>query len=219
MLKKNSKPAVYISILLLICVIGTIIVNQGAYAKNKTITIEKGKTYRLKVKKGSKIKLSNKKIVKITKKGKIKALKAGKCKVEVKKGKRTMKYTIYVKSVKEEKEESIPTSTPTPTPTATPTKQPNMVDGGDIYVKNLTVSHIDRKDDNKSIVYLIVGEETSYFDKNSVKTVSFEYSNEKLPDKKTGDKVSIGFNAFNVTHDVDNGTDTIKGIVVILQSN
>ena len=211
MLKKNSKPAVYISILLLICVIGTIIVNQGAYAKNKTITIEKGKTYRLKVKKGSKIKLSNKKIVKITKKGKIKALKAGKCKVEVKKGKRTMKYTIYVKSVKEEKEESIPTSTPT--------KQPNMVDGGDIYVKNLTVSHIDRKDDNKSIVYLIVGEETSYFDKNNVKTVSFEYPNEKLPDIKTGDKVSIGFNTFNVTHDVDNGTDTIKGIVVILESN
>ena len=46
---------VYISILLLVCVIGTFITNQRAYAKKKTITIETGKTYQLKVKKGSKI--------------------------------------------------------------------------------------------------------------------------------------------------------------------
>lgn len=217
MLKKNSKPVVYISILLLVCVIGTIIVNQGAYAKKKTITIEKGKTYQLKVKKGSKIKFSNKKIVKVTKKGKIKALKVGKCKIEIKKGKRTMKYIICVKNVKGEKGE--PILTPSPAPIANPTEQPNTVDGGDIYVKNLTVSYIDRKDDNKSIVYLTVDEETSYFDKNSVKTVRFEYPNEKLSDIKTGDKVSIGFNTFNVTREIDNGTDTIKGIVMILQSN
>ena len=94
MLKKNSKSAVYISILLLVCVIGTFITYQGAYAKKKTITIETGKTYQLKVKKGSKIKCSNKKIAKVTKKGKIKAFKEGKCKIEVKKGKRIIKYII-----------------------------------------------------------------------------------------------------------------------------
>ncbi|MGI5968103.1 MAG: hypothetical protein ACOX76_00260 [Lachnospiraceae bacterium] len=217
MLKKNSKSAVYISILLLVCVIGTFITNQGAYAKKKTITIETGKTYQLKVKKGSKIKCSNKKIAKVTKKGKIKAFKEGKCKIEVKKGKRIIKYIIRVKNVKEEREE--PILTPNPTPIANPTERPNTVDGGDIYVKNLTVSFIDRKDDNKSIVYLTVDGQTSYFDKNSVKIVRFEYPNEKLLDIKNGDKVSIGFNAFNVTHEINNGTDTIKGIVMISQAN
>lgn len=117
---------------------------------------------------------------------------------------------------RKEKNQSYP---PNPTPIANPTERLNTVDGGDIYVKNLTVSFIDRKDDNKSIVYLTVDGQTSYFDKNSVKIVRFEYPNEKLLDIKNGDKVSIGFNAFNVTHEINNGTDTIKGIVMISQAN
>ena len=45
----------------------------------------------------------HKKIAKIMKNGKIKGLKKGKCKIEVKNGKRTMKYTIRVNSVKKKK--------------------------------------------------------------------------------------------------------------------
>ena len=99
MLKKNSKSAVYISILLLVYVIGTFITYQGTYTKKKTITIEKGKTYKLKCGKGCIYKSTKPKVVSVSKKGLLKAKKIGKCVVRVKKGKKIIKYHVTVKKV------------------------------------------------------------------------------------------------------------------------
>lgn len=217
-MKDKKRMSVKLEIFLIfICFLSLFMINKQALSKTTTIRIEKGKTYQLKIKKGSKIKCSNKKIAKIMKNGKIKGLKKGKCKIEVKNGKRTMKYTIRVNSVKKNRE--TPVSTASPAPIANPTERPNPVDGGSIYVKDLTVSSIDRKDDNTSVVCLAVDMQTTYFDKDKVKCVKFDYPNDKLSDIKSGDKISIGFNTFNVTHEIENGTDTIKGNVLIIQLN
>ena len=212
---KNKKIAkLYIAVLMCTLLFGETYVSNTVSAKSKTITIEKGKTYQLKIKKGSKVKCSNKKIAKVTKKGKIKAFKEGKCTIEVKKGKRTMKYSVRVSNVKQEIEE--PVLTPSPTPTVEPAKQ---LVGGCVCVNNLTVSSIEEKDDNTLIVCLSVDGQTPFFDKDKVKTVKFEYPKDKLSGIKIGDKVLIGYNVFRVTHEIENGTETIKGNVSMLQSN
>ena len=205
--KKNIRKLVIIVVFLL-CFSG--LYTYGGQAFAKTITIEKGKTYQLKIKKGSKVQCSNKKIAKVTKKGKIKALKEGECTIKVKKGKRTMKYSVRVRNVKKEIEE--PVLTPSPSPTVDPPKQ---LVGGCVYIKGLTVSSIEEKDNNTSIVCLSIDGSTPHFDKD-IKTVKFEYPKDKLSGIKNGDKVSIGYNVFRVTHEIENGTETIKGNVSML---
>lgn len=210
---KNKKIAkLYIAVLMCTLLFGETYVSNTVSAKSKTITIEKGKTYQLKIKKGSKVQCSNKKIAKVTKKGKIKALKEGKCTIKVKKGKRTMKYSVRVSNVKKKTEELV--LTPSPTPISNPTERP--VDGGYVCVNNLTVSSIEEKDDNTLIVCLSVDGQTPFFDKDKVKTVKFEYPKDKLSGIKIGDKVLIGYNVFRVTHEIENGTETIKGNVSML---
>ena len=209
-MKKINITKLYITALMCTLLFAETYVSNNVSAKSKTITIEKGKTYQLKIKKGSKVKCSNKKIAKVTKKGKIKALKEGKCTIKVKKGKRTMKYSIRVRNVKKEIEEPVPAPSPTPTPIANPTER--FIDGGYVCVNNLTVSSIEEKDDNTLIVCLSIDGSTLHFDKN-IKTVKFEYPKDKLSGIKIGDKVLIGYNVFRVTHEIENGTETIKGNV------
>lgn len=219
--KKGLVSRLEIITIMFICFLGLVTFGQQAVAKTKTktITIEKGKTYQLKLKKGSKIICKNKKISKVTKTGKIKALKEGKCTIKVKRGKNIKKYIIHVKEI----DSIIPTPTPIPTPipspapTASPTGQPlpTTAPGGCVYVNSLLVDHIEEKDDTTSIVYLTVIEQESYVNKDKVKKYKIEYPNERLADIKIGDKVSLLYHVFEVTQEIEDGTNTINGPVSI----
>lgn len=145
MLKKNSKSVVYISILLLVCCIGTFITYQGAYAKKKTITIEKGKTYNLKYSKSCIYKSTKPKVVSVSKKGILKARKIGKCIIRVKKGTKIVKYHVTVKKANDDNNVN---NTPNPTDAGISQNDINKTTPGNYWmITGLQIADIIQKTD------------------------------------------------------------------------